>query len=48
MNIGKLQGVDNLPYRPVFLSTGEHIGYLVDGVEYHNEEHINNKRGNEK
>ena len=33
MNIGKQYIMNGIPFRCVFLSTGEHIGYLVDGVQ---------------
>ena len=34
MNLGKRYGWDNLSYRTVFLSTGERIGIVVDGVDF--------------
>lgn len=35
MNIGKLYEWDNIPKRDVFLSTGECVGTLVDGIEFY-------------
>lgn len=34
MNLGKPQGWDNLPYRYIFLSTGERIGIVYDGIDF--------------
>ena len=38
MNLGKKYGWDNIPYREVYLSTGEKVGILVDGVRFQEEE----------
>ncbi len=34
MNLGKKQGWDNMPYQIIYLTTGEAIGYLYNGIEF--------------
>ena len=37
MNVGKKYGWDNIPYQNVYLSTGQKIGVLYDGVGFEEE-----------